>query len=501
MHHPYSVMSEPVIPVLLNDGQPAKLGIRDVLVHADRILDLQCASPLEQYAVFRLLVAITTDLTRPNRWLDRQALLENRSFSAADVDAYIADCEAEGPRFDLFDAHHPFMQAPFNPVSDEKAIKPVAGLSVSLPSGNNHIFLDHRPEDVPFMTPDEAFRALLTLYVFCTAAAQGYPSGVNNTPPVYSRILGHTLYESLILNMISTREHPGISDGYDKLPWRSDAPIIPKQEFVSIDFLEGLTWQPRRVTLFRDEDGYVRKVALQQGKNFKGNDLWRDPHVAYRLDKKNQWLSIKPQSGRSLWRDLGAMLADTANVSYRPPLTVSRAVDVLDLPSPVVLVHQVGVITNQASYVNWVEERLSVPACLLTDDLLASIIREDIEAAEYAQHLLAQSVTHQYSHDRKQTITLAEQARLAFLHEAHSILFSFCIPNILLLRDSLTPEALQMHFSHFFSALKQALLNVLRDVVQASGSSSRDLLLQAETQRELMNRFAQYVQEREERHG
>lgn len=214
MHKPYSVMIEPVIPVVFSDGRLSEIGIREVFLQAHKIADLQCQSPLEEYAVFRLLVAIAMDMFRPKRWLDRQELLEAGRFDQETVDAYIADCEKDGPRFDLFDPVHPFMQTAYDPEIDEKAIKPVATLSVSLPSGNNHVFLDHRMESVPVMTPAEAFRAMITLYLFCTPGAQEYPSGVNNTPPVYNRILGESLFSTIILNMVSSKEMPQLETNY-----------------------------------------------------------------------------------------------------------------------------------------------------------------------------------------------------------------------------------------------------------------------------------------------
>ena len=496
----YSVMTEPVIPVMFSNGCYQEIGIRDVFLQAHEITDLQCQSPLEEYAVFRLLVAITMDILRPERWVDRGNLLEKGRFNPQMVENYICQCEKDGPRFDLFDPVHPFMQTAYEAALDEKASKPVATLSVSLPSGNNHIFLDHRPESIPVMSPAEAFRALITLYVFCTAAAQGYPSGVNNTPPVYTRILGGTLYETLILNMLGTKEHPQIEDGYDAAPWRTETKVIPKEEAASISMMEGLTWMPRRACLLRDDDGLIRKVALQQGRNFRGNELWRDPHVAYYCSKKGEWISQKPQAGRALWRDISTLLADSVNEHYRPPLTVSQAGNIIDGDTANLQMRQIGVITNQASYVGWMEDRLSIPLCLLEDDLLAGIVREDTEETETVQSYLTQSLNNRYSHDKKHSTELAEQARLSFLAEMHDIIFGYSITDVFRFRENPDFESIKNHIIQFHRRMEEAILNTFRTVVQTSGNTAEDLQLQTEAQREVINRFRKYISERENRY-
>ena len=500
MNRPYSVMKEPVIPVIISNGRLCMENIRDVLCKAHEISDLQCSSPLETIAVFRLLVAIAMDMTRPQRWMDRQELLEKGRFDSAEVDAYISACESNGPCFDLFDSKHPFMQTAFDPKMDEKAIKPVALLSVSLPSGNNHIFLDHRMESAAEMSPGDAFRALLTTYLFCTATTQDYPSGINNTPPVYSRIMGENLYETIVLNMISTREHPSLPDGYDLVPWRNYKPVIPKQECVEMTMMEALTWQPRRICLLPDEDGYVRRAAVQQGKNFRGNEVWRDPHVAYRRTKKGEWVSVKPQAGRALWRDVGVLLADKASEYNYPPAVVSRAADLLDDYSLPLQIQQVGVITNQASYVSWIEDRLALPICLLNNEILANIARSDTEEIEWTQNLLAQVLNRRFNHTQKNSIDLAEQARLLYLTRMHDALFSSSIPDVLLMETDCSQERIRKHTVQFHARIEKELRDIFRNVVQNSGNTADDLQQQTEAESEIFMKFRKYAKEREARY-
>ena len=498
----YSVMKDPVIPVALLDGSQEEIGIREIFLRAHEIEDIQCQSPLEQYAVFRLLIAIAMDMLHPERWRDRKDLFEQGHFDPNTIDAYIAECEKNGPCFDLFDREYPFMQTVYDTKTDSKMLKPVSVLTPSLPSGNNHIFLDHRMESMPVMTPAEAFRSMLTLYVFCTAGAQGYPSGVNNTPPVYNIIIGRTLFESIVLNMVSVKEYPEIEYGLGTVPWRAKKPVIPKKEFGEITLLEGMTWQPRRLCLLRDTDNLVRQVSLQQGNNFRGNDLWQDPHIAYRRNKTGEWSSIKPQAGRALWRDISALLADSAKAHYHPPLTISRAADILESNETPLIIRQIGVITNQASYVSWVEDQLSIPEYLLVNELLSSIIREDVSLIESIQGILVNAINRQFCSDPKRgTADIAEQARLRFLAEAHDILFGFCIPDLYQFQQIETTEAINHHLNNFHQKTKDAIQHTFLEVVSAACASARQLQLAVEAQREVINKYRKIKTEREEIYG
>ena len=134
----YNVLREPWIP--MSDGH--KYSLWDCLEHAHEMERISCASPLETYAVHRFLCAFVMDaLQLPNKRA-RLLLLKQGRFDMAVFDAYVGLCEQEDVSFDLFDKNRPFMQAGYNPKFD-LTTKPVAALASELPSGNNHIFLEH----------------------------------------------------------------------------------------------------------------------------------------------------------------------------------------------------------------------------------------------------------------------------------------------------------------------------------------------------------------------
>lgn len=158
-------------------------------------------------------------------------------------------------------------------------------------------------------------------------------------------------------------------------------------------------------------------------------------------------------------------------------------------------------MTNQASYIGWIEDRLSIPACLVTNDVLSSIIREDAEFIEYMQNMLVRCVNDHFSHDAKHDSEFAEQVRLSFLSGMHEVMFGFCIPDICRLENLLTESAVLEHIRHFHGDMEQRILSTFREVVQASGSTSKDLQLQVETQREVISIFRKNAREREKNYG
>ena len=100
-------------------------------------------------------------------------------------------------------------------------------------------FFDHQPSAI--LCPGDALVTFLSAYLFCTAAAQGYPSSVNNTPCVYVLHRGKTLFDTLVLNMLSVAECGNIA--YGRPAWRAEAQVKPKEEFANVDMLQALTWR------------------------------------------------------------------------------------------------------------------------------------------------------------------------------------------------------------------------------------------------------------------
>ena len=410
----YSVIHDPVIQVRNSCGVIEELGLREIFARAHELEDIVADNPMEKYAVLRLIIAFAMDMLHPEDSYDRQELLSEGKFDMEVFDTYVQECESQGPRFDLFDEEHPFMQSKFTAEEKIAERKSVSELFQAIPSGNNHMFFDHRLENVHIVSSSQAFRAMCSLYVFCTAGAQGYPSGVNNTPPVFVFISGKCLFDTIIMNMLSKAEAGNIEYGCGSVPWRYGAPVEPKKTYPSVNMLEALTWQPRKTVLIPDENGSVVFVCLQQGKNFIGNSLWVDPHVPYRKKKDDTYTTLKPEEGRALWRDVGTLVLDREHRRYRQPTILATLSNIIDDPGRTINISSSGVVSSNAKLVDLSEHSLSLPCFLLEVDYLAELFRDDVEAIESVQQQLYDSVKTGMSR-QKNAASLAAQAQHLFL--------------------------------------------------------------------------------------
>ncbi|MST56308.1 type I-E CRISPR-associated protein Cse1/CasA [Pyramidobacter sp. SM-530-WT-4B] len=383
----FDVLREPWIPALRMNGSPVSLGILDLLEQAHELKALGSESLLENYSIFRLLAAFLMDAYTPEYIDDRRQILESGHFDPVVLQRYVEQCVAEGDSFNLFDEKRPFMQARYDEKYDKKTV-PVAVLVHALPAGNNHIHFDHRLSSEHCLTAAEALRALCAAYVFCTSGLAG-PSSVNNTPCIYVVYEGQTLFESLIVSMISKDECESKNIPWSEPPvsWRNDDEVIPKSLCPTVSLMAAFTWLPRRVTFVPVKiDGAlcVKEVYCQAGLNFQGDGRWYDPHVPYRKNKKEEWYSVKPQSGRELWRDVGAVTAaDPSSSSTRQPLILANYKELTESrTSRLLKVQLIGLVTNQAQYLSTQSDSLALPSSFLGEAALGRLLRSDLQDIE-----------------------------------------------------------------------------------------------------------------------
>ncbi|NMC27193.1 MAG: type I-E CRISPR-associated protein Cse1/CasA, partial [Syntrophomonadaceae bacterium] len=314
----FDVLRQSWIPAEGIDGVVKEYGILDILLQAKSLRSIVDSSPLFQYGMYRLLIALLSDAIRPRNIDDLLELFEQGEFPLELLNNYIAECEKDGPCFDLFDKHKPFLQSAYDEDLD-KTIRSVALLAYELPSGNNTTHFDHRAESEHAFCPEICARALTAINVFCTAGLQG-PSGINGAPPWYVLVRGGNLFETLILNIWI----PNLELPFDDPPiaWRNRSRIIPGQSVKRTSYLYGLTWQPRRILLQPlEENGVcsysgklsnvmIRQMYFQKGWKFEGYALWTDPHTP-RSISEDAVSSVKPREGKAVWRDLAPFLLST----------------------------------------------------------------------------------------------------------------------------------------------------------------------------------------------
>lgn len=367
----FNVLHDPWIPMANGERH----SLLSALENAAALPGVLCASPLETCAVYRLMIAFAMDALHLRDRDERAALLKRGAFDMRPFREYIERCESEGASFDLFDARRPFMQSAYDAqVDGEESIKPATNLVFEIPQGNNHLFFCHRSE--VRLLPDEALRCLLSTYLFCPIGGSGYPAALNATKPcIYVLHQGDTLFETLVLNMLSIKECGNTE--YGKPAWRAEAQVTPRKEFAKVDILQGLTWRPRRVTLICEDDGYISLVYWKTGHRFTGDMFRRDPHVPY-CKNKDKYTALIAEEGRAFWRELGVLVKSKEGGNSIPPWVVENTPQGRKKHRLIA----VGPITERASFLDILEEKIIVPDELLNDEERGDILREDLQFLE-----------------------------------------------------------------------------------------------------------------------
>lgn len=473
----FSVLTQPWIPVKHPDGTREDVGLWDALTKAHQYTGLCCESPLEEYSIQRLLIAFLMDAYQPQTYRDRRALYRKGCFDPDVLQRYITMCEQEGASFDLFDEKRPFMQATYNEKWDNGKEKPVSSIIHTASSGNNHIHFEHHFVDEYSLTHAQALRAMLASYVFCMAGAQGYPSSVNNTPCNYYLVFGKTLFHTLVLNMLSVLECGNIPWNTPPVAWRDFSEIIPKQEHTNVSILSAFTWQPRRITLLSINET-VTQTYYQQGKNFLGNALWMEPHAAFGKSAKDEWFTIKPKSGRSLWRDIGTIAAssDSSAVRHRPPLPSLSYHQIVSETQQLVPLWVTGLVTNQAAIAELQEDTLYIPNAILSEPELGEQLQCDIQLCE---QIASEFATHYKIKKKKKEnnqIFISHLLQEQFFIACHKLLFTQYLPT--LASTDICTENWQAEISTFFiQELSKIVKEIQNQAATYIGSSGRNLIL------------------------
>lgn len=490
----YSVMWDGLIPVVFPEGGRRMCSVAEIFSRAHEMRDIAAYSDQTRLALLRLIMVVFMDAYAPGTRYDRADLLDAGRFDPRVLETYAALCEKDGPRFELFDPVRPFLQCAYDPKLDARAEKPVSVLIPEFASGNNSIFFIHLMEDEHALTPSMALQGMLVTYLFSTAGAQAFPSGINNTPPAYALLEGENLFETIVKNSLSVEEceAQGISYGRGEVPWRTDETVTPKKLFHNVSLLQAFTWRPRRLTLKQNpETELVERVCFQQGHNFLGNGLWRDPHVPRFQKKDGSFANLKPELGRALWRDAGTLVSRDAEC--RPPV-ITEYMEIADRSERERLnVSLTGLITSQASILGAVREQLSMPAGLLRNEGCAVRFVRDLAFLEDAQRVLTRAVAARMPKD------IARQAQETFLKGAHDFLFGAYLSEMTEIeREGAVSERLAALRARVDEAVAGNLRAALDAVVRRGGTDAEGLIRQAQIERIVLGWFYKQRKGREE---
>ncbi|MEV4545231.1 type I-E CRISPR-associated protein Cse1/CasA [Micromonospora echinaurantiaca] len=335
----FDMLTRPWIPVVA--GRESKLvGLHELFVRAAEFDDLAVPVPPAAAGLWRILYAISARVTgldalRGAQWQQRQEqVLDQGGFVPDEVDAYFAKY---ANRFDLFDAHRPWMQDPRLTVECPKS-SGINKLVFDRPAGNTQVWFGHHTDDNPAALPPEEAAWYLIAQLYYGAAGRcssrevaGQNFADSNSGPLRGAMsyhpLGENLFESLVVGV--PQGTSGQAEGPDVCPWEREELPDPLGVPGSVSWPCGaLTGRARHAVLL------VSDAAGEAVTDAYVTWAWRlpgaaaaDPYVVRRQNKEGGWYQLPADGSRALWRDIDALLGGTSEIKTHRPDIMTAAAD------------------------------------------------------------------------------------------------------------------------------------------------------------------------------
>jgi hypothetical protein len=274
----YNLLVESWIPVLYNDGQLNRLGIKTILADAHLIRDIAASNPMDRIAVLRFLLAVLY-------WCKGNPTVDDKQVSQFPAD-WFAKLDEHRECFNLLGEGRRFYQA-----KGARRPRPTTDLVHELPTANNPWHFKHLTDGTEGLCASCCALGLLRLPLFTTLGGAGGNvtnylfAGINGSPPIYTMIQGSTVCETLCRNWSTTERALGSPN------WESGKSHKVEAEMT---FLAGLTHLPRYVWLGELDEGTCVLCAARAGRIRECNiespgkndeESWIDPHTLFRIEK------------------------------------------------------------------------------------------------------------------------------------------------------------------------------------------------------------------------
>lgn len=389
------------VPVVGLDGTRGRVSLRAAFSNAHRIRSVSHSVPIFELGVWRLLIAIATDVLKPNRLRDVANVLSAGAFDAAVFDRYFDSWRS---RFDLFHPATPFLQQ----AAAAGGLKPLSALSPLVPSGTNTTHWQKGSESRLWACPACATLLLTSFAPAMTAGGAGLSPSINGAPPYYCLVDGPSLFSQIVMNLWGLAP-PSLKGGSPS--WRSSRPLDTEHRRTETTLLEAYTWQPRSVRLLPDEShecslcGERAPVAIRQAYFSKGEscaiEQWRDPNLAY-VSNREKTSALRPRESRDAWRDVDALLllphhAGHARAVERPAIVSQFAELAAEGLSPAsrMGLRLYGMRTDMKMKVfEWKSEALVLPVPIAPNQRRYEALVQAVGRADGCGRALASAITN-----------------------------------------------------------------------------------------------------------
>jgi len=381
----FNLLDEPWLPVRTHTGEVREVGLAAALLQAADYSALAETSPPNLVALYRLLLAVLhRALTlHYGSWKDADRVRWYRKGLPTDpIRAYL---EQWRDRFWLFHPEYPFMQvaalADAQETRDKK--KPWTQIALEGANGNSPLVFDHAMDDLPTeISSTIASRHLLGVLQFTPGGlikvlrSSDKAGALANTAAVLPT--GSNLRETLILGL----HRPTVAGVDDRPAWEQPAATttaLKAPPTLATGPNDRYTRMSRAALLLREsESGAIRYIRFAAGLALEEDINAPDPMACYRMNKDGKPIRVTFTEGRSIWRDLPALVPDPSGKLGQPPAILESATTLyerLAMFDASVQVLVAGISSDQAKLLRWRSERIELPLTLLADPDAASELR------------------------------------------------------------------------------------------------------------------------------
>ena len=375
----FNLLYEPWIPVK-KDRRTILVSLKEALVHAHEIEALALASPLEEAAITRLLLALLhRAFEGPQDEGELKELFEKGHFPKSPLEGYLEKWQG------CFYLFHP--EAPFFQVADLPNENPLpwTKLLPEFASGNNPTLFDHTFDDTPPQANfARAARALVAHQSFVPGGllrryeVSSAPGGPAAVAAVFI-VQGSNLFETLAMNLIP------YSPKGDSPLWEDGPPsyrdfVGHRTKHLRTGRTRTYTWRSRAVRLLPKDKG-VTLILYGPGLYPEEKSFEPDPLFAYQANRQGYLNPVRFSEEKAFWRDFQALLPSRKEDTGRLPPKVLK-IPLLLKGSPLFPLKVLGQVTDQAKVLSIRREVYPLPRRVLEEEETIEEVELVLERAE-----------------------------------------------------------------------------------------------------------------------
>lgn len=346
----FDLLTDPWIRVRMVDDHVQEMSLRELFQQTRSIAGLAGESATQDNAVLRMLLAVLIRAVRTTDLVDQPAtVIWEELRTMPDLGEFVGEyLDTVADRFRLFDDNAPFYQ-----VADLHTKKgEYASAGVLIPDVGPGLFSTRTAADADTLEPAETARWLVREQAYSLSGiksgaegdprvkgGKGYPIGTGWVGALGSiQVLGPTLRDTLALCLpLSAFTVDEREIDRDLPPWEREPDTAAPRALDEVDpwgVVDLLTWQQRRIRLWRDAGGAAAKALISNGDRIRLINQFVEPLSGFRYSQAQSKKGATVYFARThdpdltVWRGIQALFLESG--------AAAEASQVTDRPAPVI---------------------------------------------------------------------------------------------------------------------------------------------------------------------